>query len=106
MITEITRDTFDAFIKSSGVVIVDVFAQWCSPCKQILKLLPRLEADLEGMAVIGKIDIDAEPALRLSLEVKKVPTFIFFKNGVEAYRFEGVLTLATIKGKVASLLAN
>lgn len=106
MITELTTDTFDAFINEHKIVVVDFYATWCSPCMQIMKILPRLDEIINEIAQIGKVDIDACPELKARFEIKSVPTFLFFLNGHREYQFAGVLRLMEIEGYVKSLNKN
>lgn len=97
MITELTDDTvFDA-ISQDGLVVLDVFATWCSPCVQLLKILPRLESTLTTVAKLYKLDIDKSPQFAAAQGIRSIPTFIFYRDGKEVHRFSGVQTLGEIE---------
>jgi thioredoxin 1 len=103
MITDLTTASLFCFISENPLVVVDFYANWCQPCRRMMKILPRLAEQLDNVAKIGKIDVDVEKEAKESFSVKKIPTFIFFKNGQEVHRAEGILTLEEIKQKVLEL---
>lgn len=83
--TVVTADTFEAEVtKSKGLLLVDVWATWCSPCKQLAPAVVKLCED--NNLVLKTINADSERPLVVSLVVRQVPTFILFNDGVEVYR--------------------
>jgi thioredoxin len=97
-------DLFELISQNNGIiVVVDFYATWCNPCQQMLKIMPRLEEALGSSAIIAKVDYDQVRPLAELYNVKKIPTFIFLKDGQEVSRFEGVKTLKEIEHIVKSL---
>lgn len=94
---------FDLFSTNDTIIVADFYATWCHPCQQMLKILPRLETEIEGIATIVKIDFDTVKSLVELYNVKKIPTFIFFRDGQEVHRFEGIKTLKEIEHLVNSI---
>lgn len=86
----------DVLADPTRLVILDCFASWCAPCLQIMRLLPRLEESVADIAVIAKVEADVTEVFDL-YNVKSVPTFIFFKDGVEVERFVGVKPIRDIE---------
>ena len=104
MAIDLNFEIFFDYTTQPGVRIVDFYAQWCEPCQRFLRIIPRVEAAIEGKAAFAKVDIDAEPLLKQMYELKKVPTFLFFKGGEEVFRQEGkIMTVAEIQAKVDEL---
>lgn len=86
-----TKDGFDKAISGAPVVLVDFWAEWCGPCRMLGPTIEKLAEDYEGRAVIGKVDVDAEPDLGRRFRVMSIPTVVFFKNGEEFDRKVGVM---------------
>lgn len=83
-----TSKDFDQNIKS-GVVLVDFWATWCGPCRAAAPVIEEISVEYEGKITVGKVDVDAEPALAGKYGVMSIPTIILFKDGVEVGRQVG-----------------
>ena len=82
----VTDASFDAdVLNSDKPVVVDFWAEWCGPCKQIGPALEELATELDGKVKIAKINIDDNPETPKKYGVRGIPTLTVFKNGnVEA----------------------
>lgn len=80
---------FDETI-NKGVVLVDFWATWCAPCRSLGPVIEDLGGELEGNAVVAKVDIDKEHELAVRYGVMTIPTVIIFKDGEEKERLVGV----------------
>ena len=79
---KITDDNFETeVLKSVKPTIVDFFADWCGPCKQIAPVLEEISDELKDKIIIAKHDIDNEPNTPTKYGVKGIPTMLLFKNG-------------------------
>jgi thioredoxin 1 len=85
---------------STGVVLVDFYADWCGPCR----LLGQRLVSVSGAKIL-KVNIDQNQALTDQHNIDLLPTILFMKDGVIKERLTGVLTLEELQGKVDKLNA-
>ncbi len=73
---------FDAnVLKASGAILVDFWAEWCGPCKQIGPILDEISNEMQGKLTIAKVNIDKNPETPQKYGVRGIPTLILFKDG-------------------------
>ncbi|PCI00426.1 MAG: thiol reductase thioredoxin [Zetaproteobacteria bacterium] len=100
-IINVTDDSFDNdVLKASGAVLVDFWAPWCGPCKQIAPLLEEVAADMGDKITIAKIDIDDNPNTPGKYGVRGIPTLTIFKDG----NVQGTKVGAVNKGKLIDFI--
>lgn len=81
-ILTVTQSNFESSVlKSSKLVVVDFWAPWCGPCKQLTPILETLATELAGKVVIAKVNVDDEPGLAEQYNVRGIPTLLFFHAG-------------------------
>ena len=99
----VSDDSFDAdVLQADGPVLVDFWAEWCGPCKQIGPALEQIADELSGQVVIAKVNIDDSPMVPSKLGVKGIPTLMLFKDGQMASMKVGAMP----KGKIVEWLAE
>ena len=94
----INEQTFELeVIKTNGLVLVDMFAEWCHPCKAISPILESLQKELGDKLKIVKVDMDESPNIADKYKIQSIPTLLFFKDGSEIERVVGVVSKDKLK---------
>src|SRR5580704_988313 len=78
----VTDETFEQdVLKAEGPVLVDFWAEWCGPCKQIAPALEQISGELAGHVTIAKLNIEESPTIPTRYGVRGIPTMMLFKDG-------------------------
>ena len=104
---EITDDSFDAdVLQAETPVLVDFWAEWCSPCKALAPLINELATEYTGKVKVGKVNTDSNREISVRFSISAIPTVILFHKGEIVEKFVGLRNkrdFQTALDKVAAL---
>jgi putative thioredoxin len=106
-VVDVTEDTFQSEVLDRSFqvpVVLDLWAEWCQPCKQLSPVLERLAAEGAGSWVLAKVDVDANPALAQGLRVQGIPAVKAVWQGQLVAEFSGAIPEEQAKQFIAELL--
>lgn len=105
MALELTDANFDEIVlKSDKPVLVDFWAEWCGPCRVIGPIVNEIAEDYKDRVIVGKLDVDSNPAVSNKYGIRNIPTVLFFKNGQVADKQVGAVPKGNLVNKVEALL--
>ena len=88
----VTISTFeDEVLKSEVPVLVDFWASWCAPCRQVAPVMDQIAEEYEGSLKVAKVDVDAESELAGHFGISSIPTIAFFEPGEQPKAVVGAL---------------
>ena len=105
MALELTDQNFDEIVLSSDKpVIVDFWAEWCGPCRMVGPIVEEIGRDYEDRVIIGKLDVDSNPAVTQKFSIRNIPTVLYFKDGEIADKQVGAVPKSNLVNKLEALL--
>jgi thioredoxin 1 len=84
-------------IKSQQPVVVDFWAEWCGPCRRLAPTIDELATDYDGKVVIGKLNVDENPATQSRFSIMGIPTVLIFKGGEIVEQIVGLADKTALK---------
>jgi len=106
-VVDVTEETFQAEVLDRSFqvpVLIDLWADWCQPCKQLSPVLERLAVEGNGAWVLAKIDVDANPRIQQALQVQSIPTIFAVISGQLVPGFAGALPEPQVREFIDAVL--
>lgn len=104
-IQELDSSTFDGFVSSSEApVLVDFWAEWCGPCRQVAPVLGEIAAENRGRISVAKVNVDESPDIARRYSVMGIPTFIVFDGGQPVREFKGAMSKANLASQLSDFI--
>ena len=94
---------FESYKNGELPLVVDLWATWCGPCRQIAPIVSELAEEFDGKLVVGKCDVEENDDIAMEFGVRNIPT-ILFKGGQLVDKFVGAASKATLTEKFQALL--
>ena len=105
MALELTDSNFEELVlKSDKPVLVDFWAEWCGPCRMVGPIVDELSKDFEGVAKVGKVNVDQNSAISSNYGIRNIPTLLIFKNGQIVDKHVGVAQKSVLSEKIKAQL--
>ena len=99
-VVEISDTSFQDAAKKHPFLVIDVWAEWCGPCRMVTPVIEDLARDFAGRVTFGKCNVDLNPGIATSFSITAIPTLLFFANGMLVDRVVGALPKEAIKARV------
>lgn len=104
LVIQATDKSFDNDIKTSGLVLVDFWAEWCGPCRAVSPILDELAGEYKDKLKVIKVNVDDNQNTAMKFQVMSIPTILFLKNGQEVDKVVGAMPKSSFKSKIDALI--
>ena len=104
MALEINNSNFNELVSGNNLVVIDFWAKWCGPCREVGKIIEEVAEEYKEKAVIGKCDTDENNELAQIFNVRNIPMLVFIKNGEVKDLHVGLIKKPELTAKIESLL--
>src|ERR1700736_4971444 len=108
VVIEVTEETFNTDVverSRTTPVIIDLWAEWCGPCKQLSPVLEKLATEAAGQWILAKVDVDANPQLSAALQVQSIPMVVAVLGGQLVDGFLGAMPEAQVRQWIDQVLS-
>lgn len=95
------KANYQKLINQEGkLVFVDFYADWCGPCQQMMPSITKLAKEFGSKLSVNKVNIDKNPALATSLQIRSVPSLLLYRDGKIIWRQSGAMTFNQLKSEI------
>ena len=106
MAKEFTDASFKSeVLESDKLTVIDLWAEWCGPCRLMTPVIEELSSEYAGKAVVGKLNVDDNPEAPMQFNIRGIPTFLVFKNGDLKEKIVGAQSKKFLQDKIEAHLS-
>lgn len=92
-------------LENDKVTLIDLWAEWCGPCRMMTPVVEELAAEYKDRVVVGKLNVDDNPEVPMEYNVRGIPTFLLFKNGELKEKIVGAQSKKYLQDKIEAHLS-
>ena len=97
-------DLDEKVLKAGTPVLVNLWAEWCAPCRMIAPMVDELSQEYDGKISFAKVDVDSNPEISLKYGIRSIPTLLVFKDGQPVDQVIGAVPKGAVKKRLDSAL--
>ncbi len=107
LVRSLSAEEYPAFIATPGhLVVVDFYADWCGPCRQLAPILEAVVEEQGGKVLLGKVNVDDNEALAAKMGISGIPDVRFFRDGKQVDSFKGAPPETFVRERLAALVGG
>ncbi len=105
-LVDATDADFDRVVDTSRLVLVDLWAPWCGPCRMVAPILEKLSRDFAGSLKVVKVNVDGSPAISRRFDASSIPMLVFLRDGAVVDTVIGAQPEHVLRGAVERLTSH